>query len=112
MVGVDVMNVHGGGAFGNKTTALVALAMGINRLSERARSRLTLENDDVTFTPDDLLPFCEENRIPFVYDVHHHRCTAGVKNVTDDVVREITERAIKTWLGREPLMHISSPAEG
>ena len=43
-------------------------------LPENVRSRLTLENDDVSYTVSDLLPVCEKLSIPLVYDVHHHRC--------------------------------------
>ena len=67
------------------------------------RRRLTLENDDGLYTPCDLLPVCERLGIPFVYDLHHHRCLADGRNVEDT-----TRRALKTW-NREPLFHISSP---
>ncbi len=32
------------------------------------------ENDDRIYTPADLLPLCARTGLPFVYDVHHHRC--------------------------------------
>ena len=73
-VGADVINVHGGGAFGEKAKALADLARNLARLSSRARSRLTVENDDKIYTPADLLPLCRAEGIPLVYDVHHHRC--------------------------------------
>ncbi|MCA9122941.1 MAG: UV DNA damage repair endonuclease UvsE [Planctomycetaceae bacterium] len=105
-VGADVVNIHGGGAYGNKAESLNRLAMRVNRLSERSRSRLTLENDDTTYTPNDLLPLCQAEGIPLVYDVHHHRC-----NRDELSVEEATRRAVATW-NREPLFHISSPLEG
>jgi UV DNA damage endonuclease len=105
-VGADVLNIHGGGAFGDKAKALDALARSLDRLSERVRSRLTVENDDVLFTPADLLPFCRREGVPLVYDVHHHRCKRDELSE-----REATEQAIATW-DREPLFHISSPLEG
>ncbi|MGE5194113.1 MAG: UV DNA damage repair endonuclease UvsE, partial [Deltaproteobacteria bacterium] len=104
--GADVVNIHGGGAFGNKQDALANLARSLDRLSTRLRSRLTVENDDRIFTPADLLPFCKATGIPLVYDVHHHRC-----NRDDLTVEEATEQSIGTW-NREPLFHISSPVEG
>lgn len=105
-VGADVVNIHGGGAFGNKEKALGEFARNLNRLSPRARSRLTIENDDKLYTPADLLPLCEREGVPFVYDVHHHRC-----NGDDWTVEEATEKARATWNG-EPLFHVSSPLEG
>ncbi len=73
-VGVDVINIHGGGAYSDKQKALVDYARNLNLLSRRVRSRLTVENDDKTYTPADLLPVCKAEGIPLVYDVHHHRC--------------------------------------
>lgn len=105
-VGADVVNIHAGGAFGDKLRALDSLARSLDRLSDRVRSRLTVENDDVLFTPADLLPFCRREGVPLVYDVHHHRC-----NPDEWSEREATEMAIATW-DREPLFHLSSPLEG
>lgn len=105
-IGADVLNIHGGGSFGNKHEALAAFAKNLRRLSTRARSRLTVENDDTTYTPRDLLPLCESSRIPLVYDVHHHRCLPDGLDID-----EATRRAVATW-DREPMFHVSSPIEG
>ena len=105
-VGADVVNVHGGGAFGDKQKSLSDFARNLDRLSSRARKRLTVENDDKVFTPADLLPICKGTGVPLVYDVHHHRC------VPDGLTaEEVTKEATATW-DREPLFHISSPLEG
>ncbi|MBP9855680.1 MAG: UV DNA damage repair endonuclease UvsE, partial [Candidatus Omnitrophica bacterium] len=47
-IGADVINVHGGGAYGNKQEALSRVARNLKRLSKAVRSRLTFENDDKT----------------------------------------------------------------
>ncbi len=105
-VGADVINIHGGGAFGDKQKALDAFRLNLDRLSDRARSRLTVENDDRVYSPAELLRVCEQAGLPLVYDVHHHRC------LRDELtVDEATAAAIATW-NREPLFHISSPIEG
>jgi UV DNA damage endonuclease len=105
-VGADVVNIHGGGAFGDKQKALSDFARSLDRLSSRARKRLTVENDDKIFTPADLLPTCKATGVPLVYDVHHHRC-----NPDGLTVEEATKIAMATW-DREPMFHISSPLEG
>ena len=102
-VGADVINIHAGGAYGNKDEALERLIMRIGGLPQNVRRRLTLENDDRLYTPRDLLPVCEKLAIPLVYDLHHHRCLPDGRNVEDT-----TQLALKTW-DREPLFHISSP---
>jgi UV DNA damage endonuclease len=105
-VGADVLNVHGGGGYGDKAAALDTFARNLGLLSPRARSRLTVENDDRTFTPADLLPLCRSEGLPLVYDVHHHRCRRDGLTV-----EEATGQAVATW-GREPLFHVSSPLGG
>lgn len=105
-VGADVINIHGGGAFGDKPGSLRKFLQALDRLSPRARQRLTLENDDKIYTPADLLPICREASIPLVYDAHHHRCLKDGLSIA-----KATEAAIETW-NREPMFHISSPIEG
>lgn len=105
-VGADVVNIHGGGAYGDKVKAMEEFRRSLGRLSERARMRLTVENDDKIFTPSDLLPICQAEGVPLVYDVHHHRCLKDALTV-----EEATETALTTW-NREPMMHLSSPIEG
>jgi UV DNA damage endonuclease len=104
-IGADVINIHGGGAYGDKPLALRRLAANVRRLPARVRRRLCLENDDRVYTPADLLPVCRDLRLPLVYDVHHHRC------LPDGVgIDETTIAALATW-DREPLFHVSSPRD-
>lgn len=106
LIGADVIILHGGGAYGDKISALARLAENIEQLPVQLRSRLALENDDRTYTPQDLLPVCTRTGVPLVYDVHHHRC------LPDDLtVEEATRQTVATW-NREPLFHLSSPRDG
>jgi len=102
----DVINIHGGGAYGKKPEALQRLVKQIKALPQAVRTRLTLENDDRVYTPRDLLPVCAETGTPLVYDVHHHRCLPDGLDVD-----KATELALQTWQ-REPLFHLSSPLNG
>jgi len=105
-VAADVINIHGGGAYGDKKSALGRLARVIQGLDREIGSRLTLENDDRVYTPADLLPVSLETGVPLVYDVHHHRCLPDGNRV-----EQTTEAALATW-NREPLFHLSSPLNG
>jgi UV DNA damage endonuclease len=105
-IGADVINIHAGGAYGDKQVALRTFAKNLAQLSKKARKLLTIENDDKTYTPVDLLPLCREREVPFVYDIHHHRCTPD--GMSEE---EATRQALTTW-DREPLFHISSPRGG
>lgn len=91
-IGADVINIHGGGAYGDKRKALDDFARGLDRLSARVRSRLTVEIDDKIFTPSDLLPICKATAVPLVYDVHHHRCHPDQLSI-----EQATEMATATW---------------
>jgi len=106
LLGGDVINIHGGGGYGDKRAALERFKAHFKRLSTQARSYLTIENDDKVYTPADLIPLCKQLHIPFVYDVHHHRCLPD-----GQTIQKTTERALETW-NREPLFHLSSPKEG
>jgi UV DNA damage endonuclease len=105
-VNADVINLHAGGVYGDKPAALARLADTINALSQPVRQRLTLENDDISYTPEDLLPLCRNLGIPLVYDVHHHRCLPDGLSI-----ETATQKAAHTW-DREPLFHLSSPKDG
>jgi UV DNA damage endonuclease len=105
-VHADVINIHAGGGYGDKRAGLTRLQKALGRLPDRVRKRLTLENDERTYTPRDLLPFCRAEQVPLVYDVHHHRCLPDGYTVA-----QATDLALGTW-NREPLFHVSSPRDG
>ena len=107
VVGADAMTVHVGGLAGGTEAAIARLARGLDRLGDRARALVALENDDRLFAPADLLPLCRAAGVPLVYDVHHHRCRPDGLDVA-----EATEAAAATWGAREPWTHVSSPRDG
>ena len=110
MIGADVINIHAGGVYGDKPAALKRLRDNFQHLPERVQSRLTLENDDVSYTVEDLLTVCQDLDLPLVYDVHHHRC-----NRDRLTVEEATEASIQTWKearSSEAYFHLSSPKNG
>ena len=109
LIGAEVINLHGGGAFGDKVSSMRRFRKNFERLSERVQKRLSLENDDRIYTVADLYPVCRDLGIPLVYDVHHHRC-----NPDGLSVEEATQVSVETWdrVSKEPYFHISSPAMG
>jgi UV DNA damage endonuclease len=109
LVGAEVINIHGGGAYGEKKPTLQRFKENFSLLSSGVKERLTLENDDRTYTVADLAPICEDLHIPLVFDVHHHRCKPGGLTL-----EEATVLSRRSWdhVGREPYFHISSPLKG
>ena len=108
-IGAEVINLHAGGVYGDKKLALQRFGAVLGDLSPAVRSRLSVENDDGSYTVRDLLPLCSRHALPLVYDLHHHRC-----NPDGLTVEEATELAAATWEkdGREPYCHLSSPRAG
>lgn len=108
-IGADVINIHLGGVYGDKDIARKRFIENFFLLPDAVRQKLTIENDDKSYTPEDLEPVCEETGIPLVYDIHHHRCNNDTFSV-----EQATDLSIKTWqrVGREPYFHISSPKLG
>jgi UV DNA damage endonuclease len=108
-LGADVINIHAGGVYGDKSAALQRFCRVFPDLPDNVRARLTLENDDVSYTVRDLLPVCGQLSVPLVYDVHHHRCNPDGLSVEEATLLagEIWQRA-----GREQYCHLSSPRAG
>lgn len=107
IVGADTITLHGGGMTDGKHAALDRLERSLDLLSDDARSRLALENDDRLFTVRDLLPLCSRTGTPLVYDVHHHRCNPDGLDIDT-----ATGLASETWGAREPWVHIASARDG
>ena len=101
-----VVVLHVGGGAGGVPAAADRFLAGFERLSERARARLVIENDDRVFGVGDVLEIASRTGLRGVFDIHHHRCHDPVG--IDD--REALERALATWpAGVTPKVHFSSP---
>lgn len=85
-------NIHIGGAYGNKKQAHARFLRQFEALPERIRHRITLENDDKTFTALETLEAAESAGVPMVLDIHHHAV-----NHDGERAEELWERIQKTW---------------
>jgi UV DNA damage endonuclease len=101
-----VVVLHVGGAAGGKEAALDRFLHGFELLSEAARARLVVENDDRSFGLREVLALAERIGRPVVWDILHHHCV-DPDGIPD---REALELAIATWPdGVRPKIHYSSP---
>ncbi|WP_058302791.1 UV DNA damage repair endonuclease UvsE [Gorillibacterium timonense] len=100
-------NIHIGGTYGDKVTALARFRSRFPELPSAVRSRLTLENDDKTYTALETLQFAEELGVPMVLDLHHHQVNPG----EGEPPEELWPRVQRTWEGTSlpPKIHVSSP---
>ncbi len=100
-----VVVLHIGGAYGDKEAALGRFLRGYEALSEPARRRLVIENDESCYTIEDCLRVHERTGAPVVFDHQHHRLNPGGLGVV-----EAARRALATWPeGVVPKIHFSSP---
>lgn len=113
MMGLDeraTCNIHVGGSYGNKASAGRRFIEHFRQLETRIARRITLENDDKTFTAAETLDICEQVGVPMVLDLHHH----AVNNPGGDDELKLWPRIRQTWACRygdslPPKIHISSP---
>lgn len=94
-LGTDASNkiiIHVGGAYGDKLSAMDAFVENWDRLKDAIKSRLVIENDDRTYTIEDVLQLGIRRNIPVVFDNLHHR----VNGNTGSDLTWIKE-AGKTW---------------
>ncbi|WP_163099594.1 UV DNA damage repair endonuclease UvsE [Peribacillus alkalitolerans] len=100
------INIHVGGAYGDKTSSLERFHNNIKILPVEIKQQMTLENDDKTYTTEETLNVCLREEIPFVFDYHHH-----MANLCNQPLTDLLPKAFKTWerTGIPPKIHISSP---
>ena len=67
-----VMIIHMGGTFDDKAATIQRFKHNyITKLSDSVKARLVLENDEICYNVDDLMPICQELNIPIIFDYHH-----------------------------------------
>ena len=98
------INIHLGGAYGDKPKAAQQFCKNFHRLSDAVKTRLTIENDDREnlFSTQELYDHVYTNTgIPIVFDFHHH-------DIHPDGLseQEALALACKTWQVR-PCTHYS-----
>jgi UV DNA damage endonuclease len=101
----NTINIHVGGVYGDKESALKRFCQNFEKLQSSARNRLTVENDDKAnmYSVRDLYHGVHEKiGIPIVFDYHHHRMCSG-----DCTEEEALKLASLTWKSKQ-LVHYSS----
>jgi len=99
------INIHVGGAYGDKASALDRFCKNFLRLQPSAQARLTVENDDKgnMYSVKDLYDgVYKVVGIPIVFDYFHHKfCTGGMTE------EEALKLAASTWGNVKPCTHYS-----
>lgn len=96
LMGLDersTCNVHVGGTYGDKGAAGRRFLAQFGALEPRIVRRMTLENDDKTFTAAETLAISEAAGVPMVLDIHHH----AVNNPEGIAPEVLWDRIQRTW---------------
>lgn len=104
-----VIIIHAGGVYNDKLKSLQRLKVNIHSLPKNTRNRLSLENCEISYTVEDLLPICEELQIPLTIDFHHDDLKPSSQPVDF-----YFERVFKIWENRgiKPKVHVSNSCPG
>jgi UV DNA damage endonuclease len=101
-----VVVLHVGSGEGGHEAGQRRFLRAFEGLSERARARLVIENDDRVFALKHALEIGQETGLRVVWDVLHHHCN-DPEGVSD---REALRLALATWPPEQtPKIHYSSP---
>ncbi len=117
------MTLHVGGAYGDKPAAQDRFAQALDRLSDDARARLAIENDDTTYTLAETVALAERTGLPVIVDLFHHILNPGAATnpgdappgdapLDDAELVDLLDRAMATWGARVPKLHLSSHKPG
>ena len=101
-----VLVIHVGGTYGDRFASCRRWSKTFATLPEPVRRRLVLENDDLRFSPSDVLSIHDETGVPLIFDHQHYWCF----NPERLPLRETVARFLASWpAGVRPKMHYSSP---
>ncbi|WML42373.1 UV DNA damage repair endonuclease UvsE [Neobacillus sp. OS1-2] len=98
-----IINIHIGGAYGDKETSLARFHQNLKQLPHEVKKQMTLENDDKTYDVKETLNTCEKEKVPMILDYHHYMANQGEIDLT-----LFLQRIFNTW-NTIPKVHISSP---
>jgi UV DNA damage endonuclease len=98
--------LHGGGNYKETEKSLERFVDNWMIVPAAIQKMIILENDDTSFTLEDILYLCEKLGIPLTFDYHHHLAHHRHENW-----EEHWGRVVNTWKDSSlPIkMHISSP---
>jgi UV DNA damage endonuclease len=77
------IQLHVGGAYGDKKQALQRFIDTYTTLSKDIKERLVIENDDKLFSAHDCLFIHAQTGIPLLFDTLHHECLPTNENMID-----------------------------
>lgn len=109
-------NIHIGGAYGDKPVAAKRFEKHFRELPAALQTRITLENDDKTFTAPETLAVCQNVGLPMVLDIHHQWVNNEGELPWDlwpDIQQtwrsDLAQKDVPSGVLLPPKIHVSSP---
>jgi UV DNA damage endonuclease len=96
--------IHTGGVYRDKVSAMKRFIKIFKKLPEPLQNSIVLENDDKSYTINDVMKIYEYTGLKIVLDLHHHYCNNNGSKL--DI-----KSVFNTWIQTNsiPKIHISSP---
>jgi len=112
LLGLDLtarIQIHAGGAYGDKTAASARFCGRFDLLPEAVRRRLVVENDDRLYSVGDCLDISRRTGVPVLFDSFHHRL-----NGRGESAAAALALAAATWKKADgpPMVDYSSQKKG
>jgi UV DNA damage endonuclease len=112
LLGLDLtakIQIHCGGTYGDKQTSLDRFCSRYERLDERIRRRLVVENDDRLYSIADCLAISRRTGAPVLFDSFHHQLNGNGEDLAAGV-----RLAAATWKKSDglPMVDYSSQRRG
>ena len=100
----SVIVIHGGGVYENKSETIQRWVDNFNKLSNKIKRRVVLENDEFSYSIDDVLKISslvepyevsgfktsKRYKIPIVFDIFHYLCYNKVSEIKNRVFNKVS----------------------
>ncbi len=100
--------LHVGGVYDNKLEAINRFINVYNNLSPNIKKYLVIENDDISFTVEDVLYISSKINVPVVFDNLHHLINPSLEEIDISV---LVSMVVNTWKDKKPKFHYSQQDE-
>jgi UV DNA damage endonuclease len=103
------VQLHAGGVYGDRESAIARLVATIKGLSHDMRKRLVIENDNRCYPLRDCLAIHRQTGVPILFDFFHHACLH-----CGEPMEEALAAAARTWKPRDgaPMVDYSQQQKG
>lgn len=112
-LGCNEINIHMGGSYGDKKSSKVRFIENMRKfLTREELNFITIENDELNFSIEDVVVVCKDLGVRATYDFHHQRCFF-IENRDKIKEEKLFNMARETWKNFDyQRVHLSTPREG